>query len=120
MFSGGHGHAHGIGLPAQLIEGREGVRPEFGGGSLCALSAFVEDPDQFGVLNFTVNARVIPPEFTRSDNGDTYLSRLRCRRHSLFIPAEVSFGSAGSAAGAIAWIALASPPAHRLNFLCSR
>jgi hypothetical protein len=71
------------------------VRAKFRGGSLGALGTFVEDADQFSVLNFAVNARMIAPKFTGPDNGDTYLPRLRCRRHSLFIPAEVSFSSAG-------------------------
>src|SRR6266481_792614 len=113
-----HGHADGIHSAAQFVESSEGVRPEFSGSSLRALSAFVEDADQFSVLNFAVNARVIPPEFTGPNNGDTYLSRLRCRRHSLFIPAEGSFGSADDA-GATAWIAMPAASANSISFVRS-
>src|SRR5467141_857937 len=119
MLGGGHGHADGIGSAAQLVERGEGMGPKFGGGSLRAFSAFVEDADQFGVLNFAVNARVIPPEFTGSDNSDTYLSRLRCRRHSLFIPAAVCFGSAVAAARGTAWIAIPASFASSINFVRS-
>src|ERR1700687_558350 len=118
MLGRGHGHADGVGSPAQLIEGSEGMRPEFGGSSLRARGACVEDTDQFGVLNFAVNACVIPPEFTGSNTGDTYLSRLRCRRHSLFIPAEVSFGSAGDA-GATAWMEIPAASANSISFVRS-
>src|SRR6266478_7667163 len=119
MLGGGHGHADGIGSAAQLVERGEGMGPKFGGGSLRAFSAFVEDADQFGVLNFAVNARVIPPEFTGSDNSDTYLSRLRCRRHSLFIPGAVSFGSAADTARGTAWMAIPAASANSINFVRS-
>src|SRR5713101_1719707 len=118
MIGGGHRHGDGIGSTAQLVKSGESMRPEFGSGGLRALSALVENADQFGVLNLAVNARVIPPEFTGSDNGDTYLARLRCRRHSLFIPAAVSFGSA-AAAGATAWMAIPAASANSISFMRS-
>jgi hypothetical protein len=43
MLGRGHGHADGIDPAAQLIEGREGMRAKFGGGSLRSLRVLVED-----------------------------------------------------------------------------
>src|SRR5260370_17279547 len=86
----------------------------FGGGGLRSLDVFVEHADQFGALHFAVHARVIPPEFTGSNNGDAHLSRFRSRRHSLFIPAKVSFGSPDAAA--TAWIAIPAASASSITF----
>src|SRR6202011_4499974 len=55
MLRGGHGHADGIGSSVQLVESSESMRAEFGRGSSRAGNVFVEDADQFGVLNFAVN-----------------------------------------------------------------
>src|SRR5882672_6612163 len=118
MLSGGNRHAGRIGSAGQFIERSECVRTEFGGSSLCARAVFVVHADQLGVVNFAVHPSVIAPEFARSDHGDANLSRLRHRRHSLFIPTATSFSSAAGA-GATASIAMPAASANSISFVRS-
>src|SRR5712692_10436912 len=66
---------------AQFIEICESVRAEFLGRRLSTLRIFVEDADQIGVLDFTVDARVIAAELASTNNCDTRLPCLPGHTH---------------------------------------
>src|SRR5260370_10365396 len=73
---------------AQFIEICESVRAEFLGGGLRPLRIFVEDADQIGVLDFTVDTRVIAAELASTNTCDTCRPCLPGHTHPCCLPPD--------------------------------
>ncbi len=74
VLDGGHGHARGVHASGERFDIRKDFGGKFGGDFRGALGVRVHDADEFGIGEFAIHARMIPPEIPRADDCDADFS----------------------------------------------